>query len=280
MKVPLRAGMFLFSVFIPLAMAAGDVVGPDAPTPEPDAKSAPAPVRKLPAADAAVPMAPMIAIKAPRTVETPHMVRIEIEESGGPVRELEVTITPEPEADDIMYGSKEIAGPEGQPLRVEDRNKIAFTALPGVYSIEVLAIGLEKGFCRREARIQIRDPRPAAPSTAPTASVPQDPATLLRDWVSAVNSSNRQAEALEIAASARETAREIRAQRSDPNRAIDDWKTAAYLRMGKSFSAWNTNPNGKSFFSFVEDMFADSASLKDFNPANLLDSVAAILEGN
>lgn len=229
------------------------------------------------------PAAPTISIKAPRTVELAHLVRIEIEPSGGPIREMEVTITPEPEPDDLVYGFKEIAGPDGRPLRVEDRNRLAFTGPPGVYTIEVLAIGAEKGYARQEARVQIRDPRPVVPTaetTAAHASQSQQPDDLLRQWVAGVNSSNRQAEALEVAKAARETAQEIRANRSEPIRAIEDWKTAAYLRMGKSFAAWNQNPNGKSFFAYAEDLFIDSAGLRDFNPANLLDSLADVLEGN
>lgn len=234
-------------------------------TVEPPRKPIEPPTAATPAA------APIVTIKAPRSIDMPHLVHVEIEASGGPVRELEIDIQPEPDPDDLVY-------------ETADRRKFCFTAPPGVYTIEVLAIGAEKGFAREEARLQIRDPRPpqiAAPSLAlaqPAAS--SQPEELLRQWVAGVNSSNRQLEALEVAKAARETAGEIRAGRADPARAVEDWKTAAYLRMGKAFAAWNANPNGKSFFAYAGDLFVDSAGLRDFNPANLLDSLADILEGN
>ncbi len=136
------------------------------PKSKPEVETKPAPIepkleRLASKKSAAKGEAPIVSIKVPTEIVMPHLVPVVLEYTGGPVREVEVTITPPPAEGDKVYGFKEVMGPDGEAIQVIDQNKFFITGEPRVYAIHVLAIGAERGYCEQEARVVIRDPRPA-----------------------------------------------------------------------------------------------------------------------
>lgn len=218
------------------------------------------------------PEGPKIAIKCSAEVEIGEFVEVTIEESGGATRERYVWL----DGKLCFPGAASTeASKRVKNFRMEaDAKGFYFTAKPGLHTIRVLVIGEKQGYAEEEARVLVKAPTVLADKTAS-----QDPTDLIREWASRVNSPNRRAEIVEIARSARETAEAIRAGKVDRSRAAEEWASAAYLRMGPAFTAWNVNPSGggRSFFSFVGEMFTQNGKLPGNNPANLLDSLADIL---
>ena len=84
-----------------------------------------------------------------------------------------------------------------------------------------------------------------------------------------------------MAEAAREVAAKNRAR--DPefsdDKLIEKWEEAAYLRLGQGLKGWNSSASGKSFFEYSKELFADNSKLAGANAANLLDSLADILDG-
>ncbi|HEY1599701.1 MAG TPA: hypothetical protein VGG64_08875 [Pirellulales bacterium] len=208
---------------------------------------------------------PIVRIKVPTSVEVHNLVHVELEKSGGPIRELDIVIEPDVPSENMAQDPT-------------DPNKFAFVGAPKIYTIRVLATGAEKGYCQCEARVAIRDPRPQ-PAPAETAAAPSKPEDLLRKWALDVPSRNREVEVLEIAKAAREAAREVRAGRVQPAKAAEEWAADAYLRLGSALKPWNQSAGTPSFFAHVNDLFADNATLSGADQASLLESLAAILEG-
>lgn len=209
------------------------------------------------------PDAPKIAIKCAAEVEIGEFVEVTIEESGGPTRERYVWL------------DYRLCFPGGKMknFRMDAGEKgFYFTAKPGFHQLRVLVIGEKKGYAEEETRVLVK-----APITNKASPATQEPTDLIREWAGRVNSQNRRAECVEIAKSARTTAEAIRSGKVDGSRAAEEWASNAYLRMGPSFTAWNVNPNGRSFFNYVGELFATNAKLPANNPANLLDSLADIL---
>ena len=211
------------------------------------------------------PEGPKIAIKCPPEVEIGEFVEVKIEETGGATRERYVWLDYK-----LCF-----PGGKNKNFRMDPGEKgFYFTAKPGPHTIRVLVIGEKKGYAEEETRVLVKVPAPAVPGAL---GASQDPTELIREWASRVNSPNRRAEIVEIAKSARETATAIRTGRVDGARAAEEWASSAYLRMGPAFAAWNVNPNGRSFFNYVAEMFSTNAKLPGNNSANLLDSLADIL---
>ncbi len=228
----------------------------------------------------AKPEAPVLRIRAPAEVLVGHLAVVRFELSGGPVRELSVEIDPPLEVVDPDDEKQETAG-----LVQFEPTQIFITAPAGVRTISVLAIGKDVGFSKQEARVMFRDPRPAVPASV-SENVPgrQEPRVVLKKFVDAVSSANKAAELKEVAGAARDVAARRRAGEFDDAAILEKWEEAAYLRLGTAaFKAWGpskVDPGEKRrFFGYVADLLSDNAKLAGANAANLLDSLADILDG-
>jgi len=214
--------------------------------------------------------APAIRLKAPKAVEEHNIVTVEIENAGGPVRDWDVMVSPDPgENNTILDG---------------EHHRVRFTGAPGVYTIRVMATGVAKGFSRQEIWVGIVEKPRMVTDHAPAESA-SDPATLIRRWAECVPSANRQVEQTSIAEAALEVAKAIREGRKSPARAVDDWSVAASFKLGPALAPWLGVTNGKSFFQNCRDLFADAAtaggeSRGGPSEAALLEHVASVLQGN
>jgi hypothetical protein len=259
------------------AIAAGIVAEQQAPDVQPESPikaepvpPAPTPEPPKPEPPPKPPEAPVLRIRAPESVELGHLVHVVLEVSGGPIRvvdgkqEWEISCDPPIAPDDWVPN--------------DDPTQIYFTATPGIYTISAMCIGEEKGFARQEARIVIKDPRPPAKTMAE--HTPSGPRELLKRWMETIRSKNKEAEAKEVAAAAREVAAKRQANEIDDSQVMEKWEEAAYLRLGaETFRRWKTNPTGKSFFDSIGELYADNAKLANASAANLLENLADILEG-
>lgn len=217
---------------------------------------APAPTEPTPTPEPS-PAGPTLKIKVtPPQGTLGHAIHIELEETGA-IRERDVTVVPVPSDGDFFP-------------HASDPRRFAFVGEVGIYTIKAIVIGEKKGYAEQEVRVEIRDPRPQPPSKT---EQPTQPEELVRQWASQVNSANRQAEASEIAKAARATSEKLKSRQIGAERAIDEWGTSAYLRIGNSFAVW------QGFFGHMRELYAENSRLKDSNPTAFLESLAEILEG-
>jgi hypothetical protein len=237
-----------------------------------------------PAPVAPPPIAPSVTIKMPAAAEVGHAVHVVLENTGGPIRDQYPVFDPPLDDDEWAYDFKTMKLPDGTEIEVKDETRFHFTAPAGHLTVSVLCIGKQpgnwknRGYDKPEAEIQVNpEPRQVVP-VAPASPAPS-PQDTIKNAVPTGDPRTRGLEKQQVARAGHDTAARIRQGQVDGLRAIDDWAATAYLRMGKAFTQWNVSVTGRSFFATVAGMFADAQGSRDFNPANFVDSVSAVLEG-
>lgn len=273
-RAPYLPIVVFYVVFLSLPGLTGAAAGPEEDAPAASAPgNAPAALPPAPAPQPGHALPPDLEIQGPKSIEEHNLAIFVYRHTGGPVREFDVVIEPMDDTPEVELAN----------IPQNDRDSLKFVPSPGKYRIRVTETGVYTGYRVREAFLLVREknPQPMAEPSAAVAAPTLDEA--LTGYAAEVKAQGRPEEIGEVCRAARKVAADIRRKKGQARKdaeadAVRLWRNESFVTLQGAYAKWERNSRGKSFFAYMDDVFATNAMIKNSDQAKLLDQMAEMFQ--